>query len=96
MIIANQKMGAKGTYIGRPSHLGNPYREGKDGTREEVINKYREWIYRKILAKDEAVLKALSELKESSVLVCWCYPLACHGEVVEKAWRWAKNEGLLT
>ena len=31
-------------YIGRPSKWGNPFSIGKDGTREEVIEKYREWI----------------------------------------------------
>ena len=28
-------------YIGRPSKWGNPYSIGPDGTREEVIEKYR-------------------------------------------------------
>ena len=31
-------------YIGRPSKWGNPFTIGKDGTREEVIQKYREYI----------------------------------------------------
>lgn len=31
-------------YIGRPSKWGNPFVIGKDGTREEVIAKYAEWI----------------------------------------------------
>ena len=31
-------------YIGRPSKWGNPFVVGKDGTREEVIGKYKKWI----------------------------------------------------
>lgn len=31
-------------YIGRPGKWGNPFTIGKDGTREEVIVKYEEWI----------------------------------------------------
>jgi hypothetical protein len=31
-------------YIGRPSKWGNPFREGEDGTRKEVIDKYRKYI----------------------------------------------------
>jgi hypothetical protein len=31
-------------YIGRPSVWGNPFEIGKDGTREEVIAKYREHL----------------------------------------------------
>jgi len=31
-------------YIGRPSKWGNPFKIGVDGTREEVIEKYRNYI----------------------------------------------------
>ncbi|PIW12451.1 MAG: hypothetical protein COW35_01440, partial [Candidatus Infernicultor aquiphilus] len=31
-------------YIGRPSKWGNPFTIGKDGTRSEVIEKYRIWL----------------------------------------------------
>jgi hypothetical protein len=31
-------------YIGRPSVFGNPFQIGKDGTREEVIEKFKQWI----------------------------------------------------
>lgn len=63
-------------YIGRPSKWGNPFEIGKDGTREEVIERYREWI-----ALQLPLLKALPELR-GKVLVCWCKPLACHGDVL--------------
>lgn len=63
-------------YIGRPSKWGNPFIIGKDGTREEVIQKYKEWV----LSKPD-LLSSLSELK-GKVLGCWCSPLACHGDVL--------------
>lgn len=63
-------------YIGRPSKWGNPFVIGKDGNRQEVIRKYREYI----LSKDE-LLKDLHELK-GKVLGCWCSPSACHGDVL--------------
>jgi len=31
-------------YIGRPSKWGNSFVIGKDGTREEVVEKYRQWV----------------------------------------------------
>ena len=31
-------------YIGRPSKWGNPYEIGVDGSRKEVIEKYKAWI----------------------------------------------------
>lgn len=63
-------------YIGRPSKWGNPFTIGKDGTRQEVIQKYREWIL-----KQPALLQDLYELK-GKVLGCWCAPLLCHGDIL--------------
>jgi len=63
-------------YIGRPSKWGNPFVIGKDGTREEVVEKYREWIL-----QQPDLLKDLHELKDK-VLACWCAPNACHGDVL--------------
>jgi Domain of unknown function (DUF4326) len=43
--IENKKYySGDGVYIGRPSILGNPFKIGKDGTREEVGQKYRVWL----------------------------------------------------
>ena len=63
-------------YIGRPSKWGNPFTIGKDGTRSEVIEKYRIW-----LMKNQNLLDCLPELK-NKILGCWCKPKACHGDVL--------------
>ena len=63
-------------YIGRPSIWGNPFEIGKDGTREEVIIKYREWI-----KTQPQLLEKLPELK-NKILGCWCAPHSCHGDVL--------------
>lgn len=63
-------------YIGRPGKWGNPFVIGKDGTREEVITKYREYVL-----KNPHLLSSLHEL-EGKILGCWCYPKPCHGEVL--------------
>lgn len=62
-------------YIGRPSKWGNPFRSGIDGTKSEVIAKYKEWIQTQPLMND------LHEL-DGKVLACWCTPSRCHGEVL--------------
>lgn len=63
-------------YIGRPSKWGNPFTIGRDGTREEVIAKYKEWVlYNADLMGDLITLKG-------KVLGCWCAPQACHGDVL--------------
>lgn len=63
-------------YIGRPSKWGNPFVIGRDGSRAEVIAKYRAWI-----VAQPALMNALDELRGRD-LVCWCAPLACHGDVL--------------
>lgn len=65
-------------YIGRPSKWGNPFEIGKDGSREDVIQKYQDWI----LTQDHLLL-SVPELKDK-VLGCWCAPEACHGDILLK------------
>lgn len=77
--VLNKKRGgvpAGAVYIGRPSKWGNPFVIGKDGTRDEVIAKYRTYLLR-----DAQLMAALPELRGKD-LVCWCAPCACHGDVL--------------
>jgi hypothetical protein len=64
-------------YIGRPSKWGNPFKIGRDGSRHEVIRKYRDMI----IVNTELITQLPSELK-GKVLGCWCKPDACHGDVL--------------
>jgi hypothetical protein len=64
-------------YIGRPSVWGNPFVIGKDGTRLEVIAKYRAYLQ----GQPSLMARARQELR-GKVLACWCAPLACHGDVL--------------
>lgn len=70
-------------YIGRwnpkipiNSKWANPFKIGKDGTREEVIEKFRQY-----LLKREDLILALPELR-GKILGCWCAPQACHGDIL--------------
>ena len=65
-------------YIGRGSKWGNHFAIGKDGTREQVIAKYRKWI---TAPRNWTLRRDLPELK-GKVLGCWCAPKACHGDVL--------------
>ena len=65
-------------YIGRPSKWGNPFIIGKDGTREQVVEKYERWI-----VAQPQLLKSLNEL-DGMDLVCYCAPKLCHGHVLKQ------------
>lgn len=54
------------------SKWANPFIIGKDGNRQEVIEKYRLWIN-----SQPNLLQSLSELKDK-ILSCWCIPEDCH------------------
>lgn len=61
---------------GRGSRWGNRFKSPRDGTREEVIVKYEQWL----LSQPELVA-ALPELR-GKVLGCWCAPKPCHADVL--------------
>lgn len=65
--------------IDRTTSWGNPYRIGRDGTREEVIAKFRAWWY--LPSQKSLRQRARKELKGKR-LGCWCAPRACHGHVI--------------
>lgn len=77
--VLNKKRGGVppgAVYIGRPGKWGNPFVIGRDGSRDEVIAKYRAW-----LLGNERLMAALPELRGKD-LVCWCAPAPCHGDVL--------------
>lgn len=72
-------------YIGRGSIWGNPFThkqldktkaEFQTASREESIEKYREWIM-----TQPQLLERIHELK-GKTLCCFCKPAACHGDVL--------------
>ena len=86
-------------YIGRPAPLGNPFAIGPDGTRAEVIEKYRNWLPAVLFSgHGEAIrrqlLRILADLKQGVVVLeCYCAPNDCHGFVVEAMLkRWLRDD----
>ncbi len=82
MEVVNIKLSDYTVYIGRGSVFGNPFRIGKDGTREEVVAKYETYA-----RSNPELLKAIKELPKDAVLGCYCKPLMCHGDIIEKLWH---------
>lgn len=75
-LVVHVKKDSYDVLVARPSRWGNPFEIGRDGTRSEVVEKYRAWI----LTQPE-LLAALPELR-GKILGCWCAPQKCHASVL--------------
>lgn len=89
-------------YVGRPHILGNPFVLGKDGDRDTVIAKYRQWLWSQLQPSgNKAVRLALHSLLQQArlgdvELVCWCAPERCHADVLVSAINWLEQKYALT
>ncbi len=63
-------------FIGKSSKWGSPYQVGWDGSRQEVLDKYRRWI------QQQPKLLADLPLLRGKVLGCYCAPRPCHGDIL--------------
>lgn len=71
------------TAPGEPGWLGNPYRldgDGGDWTREGSVERYREAFHR--MAAGSAEFRSAVEDLRGSILMGWCTPELCHGDVL--------------
>lgn len=96
-------IGRGSKYTGLPqSILANPYKIGQDGTREEVVQKYRCWLWEQIQSNTKAKetlnwlltdIKFRQELGyEPLKLVCWCKEdEKCHGDIIIRCLNWMED-----
>src|SRR5436309_3495114 len=99
-VVNRRTFHGPGIYIGRQmknvkgSPLGNRFRLGTHGGRDEVIGKYKAWLWQEIKSGCGAALEELQRLAELAragediYLICWCAPLPCHGTIIAKAIQW--------
>ena len=73
-------------YVGRPSKFGNPFTIGRDGSREEVIQKFEAWLFVADENSSPPMLITIDDLRSlrGEDLVCWCAPEACHAQILMK------------
>lgn len=97
-------------YVGRPVYAGNG-RRARNGhilsnpfplkSRDvlghmEATDKYRHWLWKLIKERNKPILKALAALTPDSVLLCYCASnMACHADIIIKAWTYCFEQGLL-
>ena len=84
--VVHCKRNTYDVYIGRPGIWGNPFNIGRESTREDVIELYRNWI-----KTQPHLINRLPELK-GKILGCWCKPRACHGDVLLELANKTKEE----
>ncbi|MBB3017676.1 hypothetical protein FHR70_000716 [Microvirga lupini] len=72
--------------IMRGTLFGNPFVIGRDGDRTEVVEKYRQYLWKRI-REDYTFMNAVYKLHGRD-LCCCCAPAACHGHVLERAAAW--------
>ena len=78
--IHNKYKESYNVYIGRPTIFGNPYEIGRDGSRQDVVDKYRAYFHNRIYG-DVEFKKQVLALKGKR-LGCFCKPHACHGDII--------------
>jgi len=87
-------------YIGRGSVLGNPFSHLKSSydiiktnSKEEAIEKYKDYFHDKMTScgcKDKVFKQTVrrlvvqAKLGEDINLVCFCKPKPCHGDVIKE------------
>lgn len=64
-------------YIGRGSPFGNPFVIGKDGSRDDVCNKFE-----RMLSNNPSLLALVKAELKGKDLVCFCKPHRCHGDTL--------------
>lgn len=70
----------KERYPKRGSIFANPFKVGKDGDRDEVCEKYRVYVQKRI--DTEFQFREELENLRGKTLGCWCKPERCHGDIL--------------
>jgi hypothetical protein len=79
--------------IDRPNILGNPYPIESPMAihRDESIEKYHTLLFEQMKNHNTDMFKEIAKIAcwlregKNVILMCWCHPLACHGDVVIEA-----------
>ena len=86
-------IGEDKVYIGRSCYelvgslLANPFPISKRCTREESIAQYKRWLFEAYRLKEDVyheVNRLAAKVRQGDTvkLMCWCSPLACHGDII--------------
>jgi hypothetical protein len=95
--VANKRTWkGEGHYVGRPTALGNPFShlagtlaKFKVASRDEAVDRYREWLEERLGSDNPETRMFVSLLEEYErcgelTLVCFCVPERCHAEIIKE------------
>ncbi len=79
--------------IMRPHILGNPFKMASESQRDEVIEKYRQYLWAEMNRKSEMgkMVYTMAASKNNIALACCCKPKACHGDIIKRAIEWIRK-----
>lgn len=77
----------KAIRVDRGSKFGNPFILNDDGTRDHVCDCYEH----NYLPNKPSITNSIDDLK-GKVLICYCYPLRCHGDALAAMANGKKHE----
>jgi hypothetical protein len=60
----------RGVYVGRPSTLGNPFVVGRDGSRTDVMEQFRQWLWQIVQAGCSGRYAGLPPVTEEYARTC--------------------------
>lgn len=86
-------------YIGRPgkglySEFGNPFVLTKEDDRDKILEQYKEWLEKRVT--EDLVFKKKVIALDGKILVCFCSPKKCHGDVLVEMVKKLKNDNVET
>jgi hypothetical protein len=76
-IIRVNKSDQYDIFIGRPSKFSNPFIVGKDGSRTEVLKRFRNYM------QSHPELNSILDELQGKKIACWCDICEkCHGDIL--------------
>jgi hypothetical protein len=81
--VGRKNRSVPSTLHGSDGSYGNPFIIGRDGTREDVIEKFEAFISSDAPKAKEMRKKIQSNLR-GLTLACWCGDKPCHGTIIAR------------
>ena len=90
----NKRLGLESSPLANPYTNKSNARAGRIrvASRDEAVEMYRVWLWKRICADDKAVLSELRKITPTTALVCWCAPRRCHCEIISRAADWLARQ----